>query len=123
MRRLILLAALACAAVPAALVAQSDSTVYTPGNGVTLPSVVKQVKAVYSNEARDQRIEGTVGLTCVVRPDGHVTDVVVTESLDSVFGLDKSAVAAMEQWEFKPGTKDGKAVAVKINVAMTFTLK
>jgi outer membrane biosynthesis protein TonB len=29
----------------------------------------------------------------------------------------------MKQWQFKPGTKDGKPVAVRIHVEMTFTLK
>jgi hypothetical protein len=29
----------------------------------------------------------------------------------------------MRQWEFKPGTKEGKAVAVKVVVEMTFSLK
>jgi hypothetical protein len=29
----------------------------------------------------------------------------------------------MKQWEFKPGTKDGKAVPVEVAVEMTFTLK
>jgi outer membrane biosynthesis protein TonB len=40
-----------------------------------------------------------------------------------VFGLDKKAVEAMGQWEFKPGTKNNQAVAVKISVQMNFTLK
>jgi len=103
--------------------AQDDSTIYEVGNGVTAPTVVKQVQAAYTNEARDQRIEGTVGLSCVIRPDGHVTDVNVVESLDAVFGLDNNAVAAMKQWEFKPATKENRPVAVKVAVKMTFTLK
>lgn len=123
MRRLTPIAAFFVAALPVLALAQSDSTIYSTGNGVTTPSVVKQVKPDYTTEARDQRIEGTVVLSCVVRPDGHVTDVAVVESLDSVFGLDNSAVDAMRQWEFKPGTKNGKAVAVKVDVKMTFALK
>ncbi len=55
--------------------------------------------------------------------DGKVGDVTVAESLDSIYGLDKNAVAAMKQWEFKPGMKDGKPVAVRIHVQMAFTLK
>ncbi len=123
MRQLTVVATVTFIAMSMMLSAQSDSTVYAPGNGVTLPSVVKHVNAVYTQEARDQRIEGVVVLECVVRPDGHVTDVVVTRSLDSVFGLDKQAVEAMRQWEFKPGMKDNKPVAVKIAVEMNFTLK
>jgi len=29
----------------------------------------------------------------------------------------------MKQWEFKPGTKDGKPVAVRIHVQMRFALR
>jgi TonB family protein len=122
MRPLILVALLAVTAGPT-LLAQSDSQVYLPGDGVTLPSVVKRVNPNYTSEARDQRIEGVVGLSCVVQPDGRVTDISVTQSLDAVFGLDKNAVEAMGQWEFKPGTKNNKPVAVKISVQMNFTLK
>src|SRR4051794_21651576 len=100
-----------------------DSTVYQPGNGVSLPAVVKQVKADYTNEAKQNRIEGKVGLDVVVQSDGAVGDVTVVESLDSIYGLDKNAVAAMKQWTFKPGMKDGKAVAVRVHVEMAFSLK
>jgi len=123
MRPLILVALLAVTAAPTTLLAQSDSQVYLPGDGVTLPSVAKRVNPNYTSEARDQRIEGVVGLSCVVQPDGRVTDISVTQSLDAVFGLDKNAVEAMGQWEFKPGTKNNKPVAVKISVQMNFTLK
>jgi len=106
-----------------ALAGAQDSTVYTPGTGVSLPQVVKQVKADYTDEAKQNRIEGKVGLEVIVNADGAVGDVKVVESLDTVYGLDKNAVAAMKQWQFKPGMKDGKAVAVRVRVEMNFTLK
>ena len=59
----------------------------------------------------------------VVLADGAVGDVTVTESLDTVYGLDANAVKAMKQWEFKPGMKDGKPVAVRVQVIINFTLK
>lgn len=67
-----------------ALAGVQDSTVYTAGNGVSLPAVVKQVKADYTNEAKQNRIEGTVGLDVVVQSDGAVGDVTVVQSLDSI---------------------------------------
>jgi TonB family protein len=119
--RVLLTTTLVCASV--ILSAQGSETVYAPGNGVSLPSVVTQVKADYTQEAKDHRIEGTVLLDSVVKSDGSVGAVAVVQSLDSVFGLDREAVKAMRQWEFKPGTKEGKAVAVKVVVEMTFSLK
>jgi TonB family protein len=108
----------------AALVGVQDSpTVYAPGDGVSVPQVTKQVKAEYTPEATQNRIEGKVGLDTVVLADGKVGDVKVTESLDTIYGLDKNAVAAMKQWEFKPGMKDGKAVAVRVHVMINFTLR
>jgi protein TonB len=100
-----------------------QDTVYKPGDGVSLPRVVTQVKADYTSEARAQRIEGTVRLDVVVRKDGTVGDVTVKESLDAVYGLDREAVNAMKQWTFKPGEKDGVPVAVRVEVVMTFTLR
>jgi protein TonB len=106
-----------------AFLGAQDSAIYTPGNGVSLPQPTKQVKAEYTSEAKQNRIEGKVGLSVVVLNDGKVGDVTVTESLDAVYGLDKNAIAAMKQWEFKPGAKDGKPVAVRIAVMMDFSLR
>jgi TonB family protein len=106
-----------------ALAGVQDTTIYTPGDGVSLPQPTKQVKAGYTPEAMQNRIEGKVGLDTVVLADGTVGDVKVVESLDTVYGLDKNAVAAMKQWEFKPGMKGGKAVAVRVHVIINFTLK
>jgi TonB family protein len=103
--------------------AQDPPTVYKPGNGVSLPQVVKQVKAGYTTEAMAQMIEGVVVLDVVVLSDGTVGDVTVTQSLDAVYGLDQEAIKAMKQWQFKPGMKDGKAVAVRVAVTMNFTLR
>jgi protein TonB len=111
------------ALVLAAFSGVQDSTVYDPGNGVSLPEVVRQIGAQYSSEAMQNRIEGKVVLEAVVLSDGKVGDVKVVQSLDKIYGLDDNAVKAMKQWEFKPGTKDGKAVAVRIHVDMAFTLK
>jgi protein TonB len=110
-------------AAPAMGASQTDQTVYSPGNGVTLPVVVTQVKPDYTNEAKDQRIQGSVQLECVVRPDARITDVTVVRSLDSEFGLDRQAMDALRRWEFRPGTKDDNPVAVRIAVEMTFSLK
>jgi TonB family protein len=101
----------------------SASQVYPPGNGVTLPSVVKEVRPEYTQAAKAAQIQGTVLLQSVVLADGTIGDVSVTRSLDSKLGLDEEAVKAMKQWQFKPGTKDGKPVAVRVQVEMTFTLK
>jgi protein TonB len=112
------------AAVVAAPAFAQESTVYDAKDaGVTLPQPTRQVKAQYTAEAMRQMIEGDVLLSVVVKADGTVGTVAVKESLDSVYGLDENAVKAMKEWAFKPGTRDGKAVAVRVDVKMKFTLK
>ena len=103
--------------------AQGVDQVYEPGNGTTLPVVVTQVKADYTPAAMKARIEGTVVLQSIVRADGTVSDIRVMQSLDTEHGLDEQAVAAMKQWTFKPGQRDGKPVAVRIHCEMKFALR
>ena len=91
--------------------------------GVTLPKVVSEVKAPYTAEAMRAKVEGTVMMTAVVRTDGTPTDIEITKSLDAEHGLDTQAVAALRQWRFEPGQKDGKPVPVRVTVEMIFTLR
>jgi TonB family protein len=92
--------------------ALGQSQVYRPGNGVTLPTVVKEVHATELGG-------GTVVMDCVVRSDGSVGDVTVTQSAEK--RLDDAAVQALKQWQFKPGTKDGKPVDVQVSIQMKFS--
>jgi protein TonB len=104
-------------------VSAAQEVVYRPGDGVSLPRVTKEVKAQYTPEAMQARIEGTVLVDAVVRADGTVGDVAVIRSLDTMHGLDDEAVRATKQWEFESGRKDGKAVAVRVTIEHTFRLK
>jgi len=97
--------------------------VYQPGNGVGLPRLIRDVKPKYTSDAMRAKIQGTVLMQCVVRPDGSVTDVSVVRSLDPVFGLDQEAIIAARQWKFQPGTRMGQPVAVQITIEMQFSLR
>ena len=91
--------------------------------GVTLPKVISEVKAQYTPEAMRAKIQGTLMMTAVVRTDGTPAEIQITKSLDKKYGLDDAAVAALRQWRFKPGRKDGKAVPVRVTIEMEFWLK
>ena len=97
--------------------------VYRPGNGVTLPSIIREVKPQYTSDAMRAKVQGTVLLECVVNPDGSVGDVQVVRSLDSTFGLDTEAIKAAKQWKFRPGTRMGQPVPVLVTIELTFTLR
>ena len=84
---------------------------------------MKEVKPKYNPEAMEAKIQGRIKLEAVVLETGEVGDVEIIESLDKVYGLDDEAVKCLTQWLFEPGTKDGKPVAVRVEVEMSFTLK
>lgn len=125
MRLMAFVVAIGCAfgLVSASAASQDAAGVYAPGQGVVAPKVLKGVKPQYTDEARAAKIQGTVRLDAVVLKDGTVGDVSVTQSLDTVHGLDEQAVKAIKQWIFDPGKKEGKPVPVRVGVEMTFNLK
>jgi TonB family protein len=96
---------------------------YRPGNGVTEPRLVRDVKPQYTSDAMRAKIQGVVWLECIVQPDGSVAQVNIVKSLDPVFGLDQEAVKAAKQWKFVPGLRNGQPVPVYITIEMTFTLR
>jgi TonB family protein len=96
---------------------------FRPGAGITLPSVLREVKPAYTADAMRAKVQGSVWLECIVMPDGSVGDVRVTRSLDPIFGLDQEAIKAAKQWRFKPGMRQGEPVPVIITIELTFTLR
>lgn len=96
---------------------------FRPGDGVTAPRVLLEVKPAYTAEAMRAKVQGLVRLECVVLPDGSVGRVVVVKSLDSTFGLDQQAVKAARQWRFAPGRRLGEPVAVLVIIDLEFRLR
>ena len=102
-----------------------STRVYKPSedSAVKLPTVVREVKPGYTREAMEKKIQGSIWLEAVVLASGEVGEVQITKSLDAEYGLDLEAIKATRLWRFKPGTKDGKPVAVLVTIQLTFTLK
>ena len=111
------------AALTAAAACIESPAVFVPGNEIVNPVLVSSVRPQYTSEALTARVEGKVMLSCVVRADGTVGDVSVIRSLDLERGLDAQAVQAVRQWTFRPGTRRGVPVAVRVAVELTFTLQ
>lgn len=97
--------------------------VYQPGNGVTTPRLVHEVKPSYTGDAMRAKVQGIVTMEAVVNPDGTVGQVHITRSLDPTFGLDQEAIKTVKQWRFDPGRLRGQPVAVQVIIEMTFTLR
>ncbi len=96
---------------------------YRPGNGVTMPRLVREVKPNYTSDAMRAKIQGDVLLECVVNTNGEVTEVRILRSLDPTFGLDQEAIKTAKQWRFSPGTRLGEPVPVLVSIELTFTLR
>lgn len=94
--------------------------VYKIGNGVTPPRILKKAEPQYSEEARKNKLQGSISLSVVVDATGTPTQIAVLRPLG--MGLDEMAVQAVSQWKFSPGTKNGVAVAVYAQIEMTFHL-
>jgi periplasmic protein TonB len=94
--------------------------VYRAGGGVSAPSVLFKVDPEYSEEARKAKYSGTVLLSLIVDPQGRPLNIKVVRSLG--LGLDEKAMEAVLKWKFKPGMKDGRAVAVQATIEVNFRL-
>lgn len=90
------------------------------GGGVSAPKAVYSPDPEYSEEARKAKFQGTCVLWLVVGPDGRPRDIKVQRTLG--LGLDEKAIEAVKNWRFEPAMKDGKPVAVQINVEVSFRL-
>ena len=96
----------------AAIVVCTLSTqAHAQNSGVTPPVIIKEVHPKGDKTAH-------VTFDCVVQQDGTVTIVKILSSSDAK--LNDDATAAMKQWQFKPGTKDGKPVAVRVAIDLSF---
>jgi TonB family protein len=91
--------------------------------GVTPPVPISQKKPSYTPEAMSRRLQGRVTLSAVVRADGTVDDIQVVKSLDNTYGLDQQAIAALSEWAFRPGTRNGEPVNVRVVVELEFNLR
>jgi len=94
--------------------------VFRVGGGVSAPKVLYQPDPEYSEEARKAKFQGNCVLSLIVGPDGKPRDIHVVRSLG--LGLDEKAIEAVSTWKFEPAQKDGRPVAVAINVDVTFRL-
>jgi protein TonB len=76
---------------------------------------------LYSDEARKQKLQGTITMQVLVGTDGRAQEIKVTRGLG--LGLDENAVNAVRTWQFTPA-KDGarRPVASWITVETLFRL-
>lgn len=94
--------------------------VFRVGGGVTSPVPVYKIEPEYSEEARKAKYQGTVVLSVIIDATGKPTNLKVVRPLG--LGLDEKAIEAVRKWRFRPGTKEGKPVAVFATIEVNFRL-
>jgi protein TonB len=90
--------------------------------GIERPVLVREVKPSYpSADFIRKKIEDVVFLEAVVGADGRVMD--ARPTYGRYPQLNASAMTALKQWRFAPAKLAGEAVAVIVQVEITFTLR
>jgi protein TonB len=83
---------------------QKPRAVYQPG-----PRLTKEVR---------KKAPGQVYIIFIVDKQGRVENPIIQKSTDPVF--EKPALAAIKQWKFEPGKRNGQAVRFRMRVPFTF---
>jgi protein TonB len=81
------------------------------------PRALYQPSPIVNQKMRD-RAPGTVYIIFLVDPRGRVESPRVQQSSDPVF--EAAALAAVKQWKFEPGKRNGRPVRFRMRVPMTF---
>ncbi len=81
-------------------------------------AAVRVVDATYPNEARSQKLRGTVVLQVLIGRDGSVQDVKIVKGY---FLLGRAAAAALKQWRFRPYIFNGQPISVRTQITMNFS--
>lgn len=89
-----------------------------PPKNYVLPKIMTRVEPEYTEAARKANFNGTVVIKGFVTKDGRVE---ILQFLTPVqYGLEENVRKAIGQWKLAPATKDGKPIALKITVEVTF---
>ena len=84
------------------------------------PTILYKERAKYTEEARANKIQGSVLLALTYTFDGRITDIKVVRGLPD--GLTESAIEAAKRIRFQPAMKAGQPVSVRGQLEFNFTL-
>lgn len=87
---------------------------------LTQPRIVAGNLPQYTQEAREDGIQGKVTLEVLISSKGKVIGAEVIVGLHPA--LDEAAVAAVREWTFKPATLNGKPTVTTARLSIEFRL-
>jgi TonB family protein len=93
--------------------------VYPAGPGMR-PIITYKEKAKYTEEARQNKVQGAVVLSAIFTADGRITGIKVIRGLPD--GLTEKAIEAAQRIKFQPAMKNGVPVSVRMTLEFNFAV-
>ncbi|MGE0887307.1 MAG: TonB family protein [Blastocatellales bacterium] len=83
------------------------------------PEILYRERARYSEEARNEKVNGKVILSVIYSKQGKLIVLCVVSGLSH--GLNESSIEAAKKIRFRPAMKDGQPVSIKGTIEFTFS--
>ena len=111
-----------CLVLPLAAMRVSDAVQFVANEDSPWPKVEQYTSPpLYSDQGRDEGIEGIVTVEARVGADGSVKRLQVLKGLGH--GLDENALLAVRDWRFVPARRNGIAVETSTAIDVEFSLR
>lgn len=106
--------------LPVVLLAGAFLALPLRAQSVEPPVPVRTVAPKYPNELRRDGTSGLVTVKVLIDEKGNVAEAEVEKSSNEAFKA--PAVEAVRKWKFKPGKRDGEAVALRVSIPIQFSV-
>jgi TonB family protein len=90
------------------------------GGNIKEPIKLKDVRPIYPDAAKADRIQGLIVLECTIGPDGSVVDARPLRGDHQI--LIDAAIETVKQWRYTPTVVNGVAVPVIMTVTVNYKL-
>jgi len=90
------------------------------GGNITSATLIRQVKPIYPDSAREAGIEGTVHLQGTIETDGSITGLSIISTSD--WDLAKAALESVKQWRYEPTLLNNIPVEAVTEIIVEFKL-
>lgn len=98
----------------------TDTGPMMPVGDVKPAVVLHRVQPLYPHAAQVMKLNGVVIVECVIGRDGTIRDPHIVRSSSPIF--EQSALDAVRQWTFAPGSYHGRPVDTYFDLTVTFTI-
>lgn len=98
--------------------AAADERAVHVGGSVKPPTLIRTYDPAFTDLANAQKFSGSVKLYLWFDSDGKVSHVSIDRPAG--LGLDEAAIAAVEQYQFQPATRNGTPVTVDLYLDVSF---